>query len=301
LIWVLALAAVGLCLDFRRFRAVHLPLSLAPFLAGAAGWGLYILRAPSVFAAQFSANAGYRAAALASPFATLAAEITQRYLQYYFWSAHVFALARLKILILLAYFGALLLVMMTPAARRLRGAKMLILIALVALVALGVLDNKKLPGYFVHVLPPLASMVAVAAWWLWSATRVPKPLIALGVTGFMALQLVGLANRVVRNPYQNVYLPVVRFVAANATSSTLVSGPAQLFYGLPPEIRVVDDLTLGYRSGVEPDLIVGDEFYAEPLPGKVQRRPWQRHVQKLLNEKFRLAFSRGAWRVYLRR
>ena len=38
---------------------------------------------------------------------------------------------------------------------------------------------------------------------------------------------------------------------SKTTDSTVIFGPAQLLFGLPPHIRVVDDLTLGLRSGAE--------------------------------------------------
>ena len=303
-----AAGAVALVLDFRNLRPRHAMLAAAPFAAGALAWGLYIVQAPSVFLSQFYGNVGHRVRGMASPFQSVLAEIRQRYLAYYFTLDGLAGAARLKGLVLIGYFGSLVWMMAFPRARRARGVVVLSLAAVVSVLGLAVLDKMKFPHYFVYVFPPLAALTAVCFRWFWTATRVPRSLLVATAAGLMAIQLGGTAARIVADSYSNIYVPVIDFVKERATSGSLVMGPAELAFALPPEIRLIDDVALGFYSGKQADLIVCDEFYPKvnpPRPAAViadpDRAASRQYTQALLTEKYRLALVKGRFRVYVRR
>ncbi len=308
LISVAAAGAVALVLDFRRVRPVHALLAAAPFAVGALAWGLYILQAPSVFLSQFYGNVGHRVRGMASPFQSVLTEIRQRYLAYYFTLDGLAGAARLKGLVLIGYFGSLLWMAAIPPARRARGAILLSLAAVVSVLGLAVLDKMKYPHYFVYVFPPLAAVTAICFRWFWTATRVPRWLLATAAAGLAGIQLGGTATRIVADSNSNIYKPVIDFVKERATPDSLVMGPAELAFALPPEIRLIDDVSLGFYSGKQADLIVCDEFYPKANPPRPaatiedpDRAARREYTRALLTERYRLALVRGRFRVYVRR
>ena len=83
----LDLAILMLLFDARRLvRISTLPLAAAPYLAGLAGWSLYILQDPAGFRQQFAGNAGMRYDGLLlfrAPWLAIQREVAWRYLRYY--------------------------------------------------------------------------------------------------------------------------------------------------------------------------------------------------------------------------
>src|SRR5262245_18127576 len=84
-----------------------------PYVIGAAGWGWYILKAPSDFIAQFSSNAtsNQRMSGFSNPLKAIASEIKDRYMVGYGLGSHSVGhsdLVALKALILLALLIGLL-------------------------------------------------------------------------------------------------------------------------------------------------------------------------------------------------
>ena len=80
---VAGLAFVSLYCDWKRLRPGHFMLAGIPYVAGAAGWGLYILQSPADFLPQFASNASGRLELFQAPVTVLRRELEQRYLSPY--------------------------------------------------------------------------------------------------------------------------------------------------------------------------------------------------------------------------
>ena len=82
---VAMLIAATFYFDRKRISGSVVAVAAAPYLAIAAGWGLYILQKPGDFVTQFLGNAGDRGPTITTPLAALREEIVSRYLNNYGW------------------------------------------------------------------------------------------------------------------------------------------------------------------------------------------------------------------------
>lgn len=95
----------------------------------------------------------------------------------------------------------------------------------------------------------------------------------------------------IRDHEENLYGQTVEFIKTNTHPNQLVMGSAELFFGLGAN-RLIDDIWLGYYSGLEPQAIVvgpptdGRDVLALTIEGEAAR-----HVRSLRQQKFRVAFS----------
>ena len=94
--------------DRRRIRLPHVLLAAAPYLAGAIGWGLYILQAPRDFALQMGGNAAGRGLPLTDPMAIFHSQVMVRFLYMFGMAPDTQGLSHIKILILAAYAAGVL-------------------------------------------------------------------------------------------------------------------------------------------------------------------------------------------------
>src|SRR5205807_1882698 len=102
-----SLVFCALWLDWRRISARFAGAVAAPYVAGAVAWGLYILRAPAEFAAQFGANSANRWGDLLHPLQAIYREFALRYLLHHFLPASGGAFAWMKLTGLLLFAGAI--------------------------------------------------------------------------------------------------------------------------------------------------------------------------------------------------
>jgi len=294
----LGLLFLTLYYDRSRIRISHVALATVPYLVGAAGWGLYILKDPALFAAQFGGNAAGRFAAITSPLETLRLQIFERYLYMYGFAPDTLGFSHVKILVLLTYLAGV------AAALSIRGIRdsyrALLGLSGVCFLSWMLIDRQVQSFYLVHFVMFLVAIFAASLSWLWEKQMVPRLSLAALVVLVAGVQFATVARRIQQNPYQNAYLATTGFLKQKAAPSQLIIGSAELAFQLGFHSNVVDDYRLGFRSGKRPDFIVIDKNrYDEWIPLlKEQDPPAYRYATDMMSREFRLLLDRGAYKVY---
>lgn len=283
--------------DRTSLRWQHLPIGMSPYVLGALGWGLYILRSPSSFASQFGDNASGRLPGLFSPWTTLKLEFTDKYLEAYGFASFSSGFSRLKIFLLIAFVIGIVGVFSTKRIRQNRGCRALLVLTAIYFV-IETFFNHKLVFYLVHVIPLYAAVLAVWIHYFWSRRLVRFWIIAVFVGSFLALNLGAIVYRIKQNDYRRNYLPAVEFLRENSSSPSLIIGSAELAFGVGFD-RVIDDLRLGYYSGKKPDFVVVGGTY-EGLFGTLKTKEPEvyKHVTTLLTEQCREVYQETPYRIY---
>src|SRR5260370_20157475 len=179
--------------DRRAIGFLHLLVAAVPYLAGAAGWGSYILQAPDVFQAQFKGNAANRLWSLTSPLMSLKSEIDSRYL-----GCHQ-GLNPAKIALVVFPALGIGLALGIRAIRQHPGYRPLIVMAAINFVYFWLFEGTKLYLYTIHVTPYCMALLAASLYWLWENGRVPKLVLAGTVAAAVLVQVAGVAAVIKRD------------------------------------------------------------------------------------------------------
>lgn len=298
-VWVLLLFVLILVYDRRNLK-IGYAASVAPYLILAAGWGLYILKHPDYFLAQFDANlhlpTGTRGTGFLHPIYAVKRELV-RYWGHFLWGG-VWArpVPRFAGLIPCLYWVICLLALIHFAIRRQRNLGIILLIFGICLGMMTFGDSLKASYYFGMVMPMYA---AVAAAWLCAhdfrgwALRWGGALIAC----LLFFQIAVLHKKLSINPLRDDYRPTVAFLKTMPTATVTASSAFGFELGYD---RLNDDARLGMYSGDRPDLVVRDWWYSEL---------WQRgfrgpdidafhYVRKTLASYYHPVFKQGDYTVY---
>ncbi len=296
----LGLLFLTLYYDHSRIRFSHVALAMIPYVAGAAGWGLYILKDPALFLSQFGGNAAGRFASITSPLETLRLQIFERYLYMYGFAPDTQGFSHIKILVLIAYVAGLAGALSIRGIRQHKGYRVLLLLAAVCFPGWMMIDRQVQSFYLIHFVMFLVPIFAVSISWLWEQQAVPRWVLAAVVLALAAVQLATVGRRILQNPYKNTYLATTDFLKQKASNSQLIIGSAELAFQLGFHANVVDDYRLGFRSGKKPDFIVIDKNrYDEWIPLlKEQDPPAYRYATGMMEHEFHLLLDRGAYKVY---
>ena len=259
-------------LDRSRLRFRYFAVAAVPYLAGAALWSVYILKGPGEFLAQYGGNSAERLWPLKAPLVALKREIAERIVGSYLAGAAATSLARLRLLVLAAYAGAVALAAFRPELRRSRFASFYLPVLGFVFLILLFFEGAKQPWYLVHAAFPLAVLLAGAVLWLAERRHAWRFAAAGVVMVVAALELGYPMLSIVQNRYRNAYLPMVDAVRRQPGGAASVTGSAELGFGVGFE-RVLDDRFLGYYRHRKPDLIVLDPRYRAYLELARQERP----------------------------
>jgi hypothetical protein len=262
-----AAASLMICilwLDLRQISTKLVAAVATPYIVGGLAWGVYILQAPAEFAAQFGANSSHRSRALLNPFQAIYDEFVVRYLIHHFlpWSGG--PAAWLKVVGLLMFVGAIVVMLATPELRRRTGFRLLLWLAGLRFLMMSVGASWRLDYYLVHALPFYAAIAGIAGWWLWQRPDRRQRFAAAAVLGmYFAVQLSVFAHLVSAvSAYRRKYLPAVDYVKSIIRPGDLVAGSADLAFAMGfYNPQLVDDLWLGRWSGKRPTIVVVDEWY----------------------------------------
>jgi 4-amino-4-deoxy-L-arabinose transferase-like glycosyltransferase len=293
LVEALALAAVALRLDWRRLRPLHVAAALGVGLAVLSPWALYILQEPETFRGQWGANMKtvYEASrydGLLNPIGALWSDLSERWLWHHF--THAKGLARMQFVKLVALTVLLGVALAIPAVRRRRGFGLLGVYALVAWVALAILDTSRYVQYFVHVYPGLLAFSSLALVELARRRMATRLVAAALVVGLVGPGLGSLAIRVTQNSYRNDYLAVVERVRAYQRSGARVVGGSELAFALGFESGFRDDMSMRDPA----DVYVVNEWYSEGPEHSPSLR------QRLARD-YRVTYKTPRYKVYTRR
>jgi 4-amino-4-deoxy-L-arabinose transferase-like glycosyltransferase len=286
--------------DSTRINFRHLLLSATPYLVGGVCWLLYILEAPSVFWAQFSANLRVdgRAGIFTSPWAAILGEVTQRYWTFSgFSSPHM--LARMRLLILIAFLASILATLMVPTLRRAKGHHTLALLAGLQTLILALIDGRKDTLYLVHTFPVLVGLTGATAYSAWKERLLPRVVTGAAFLAFILVNVGGSLYLIYRNDYLSSYKPVAEFITQRRPGANLIFAGSE--FAPPIEFAPVlrQDAFLGLDSGKVADWVVMSSFQRGLIQGLRDERPEvPRHVNRLLATRYRQVYSNSVYTVY---
>jgi hypothetical protein len=284
--------AVMLLLDRRKFRWNEVLIAIVPYVVFAVACGLYIWQDPTLFAEQAKAVSAYRVGSTAFLIRNLLNDFSQRYLQFYF--APLSGLHRLKIFSLLFGLCGAIGLLFSQRAGREQLRRFLLLAAAVAYLGVAAVDDLKYPHYFVYVTPLLA---ACGALWLYRAERRGARWFAIGLLiAYVGVNIGLAANWIYRNEMGSVFRPMARTVQDASSTGELVMGPSELGFALGFQKPLLDDCTLGFKSGVAPKVYV--MYPACEVPG-YSESVWTWARDKARREYHPIA-KMGGYTVYLR-
>jgi 4-amino-4-deoxy-L-arabinose transferase-like glycosyltransferase len=305
---IFAAASLMVCtlyLDVRRISVKIVALIGVPYLVGAVAWGLYAMRAPAEFAAQFGANAAHRSRSLLHPLQAIRDEFVQRYLLNHFLPPYNGVFSPLKLAGLLLFIGSIVFMAIVPDLRRRAGFRLLVLLTVLRFLMMAVGASWKLDYYLVHVVPFYAAAAGIVGWWLWERRDRRTQLVAVTVLGaYFAVQFAVFAHLVLAvSAYRRKYLPAVDYVKTIMKPEDLVAGSADLAFAMGfYNPQLVDDIWLGHRSGRRPTIVVVDEWYYKPCmnmaePGALSYTSW---VSQELKNRYTLVKALDGYEIYRR-
>jgi 4-amino-4-deoxy-L-arabinose transferase-like glycosyltransferase len=282
--------------DRRNIRSIHVVAAAAPYLVGAVIWSAYILQNPADFIAQFGSNARTRTSGITSPLAVIKGEAL-RYANAYGLGSQSSAMARIKIVMLLAYVTGIAGVLLSPPLRRQTPARVLLSMTAMTFALMVVFEGAKQDWYLVHIIPLFSALLAVWVIHCLKDRVLPAGIVALGMAGFVVVN-VGLVGWLLhRADYQSKYIPLVEFLRTTPNEHARIFGTAEVGFQVGFD-RVSDDTRLGYYSRKTPDLIVVEQIYEGWFRKHEVREPdVYRHVRTTLAAA-RKVFDNGQYRVY---
>jgi hypothetical protein len=308
---LLALVYFAIHLDRARLRLLDVGLAALPYLACLAGWGLYISQDPSSFMAQFSAAASGRLAGVLNPLLAIKSEIGQRYLLFYGFPPDYEGSARgiwdgpvggFRLFILVAYAIAIVAGLAKREIRNNPVFRAILIIVAIDAFWLTFLNSNKRYYYLVDITPAMAVIWAVWVRQNWNARSLPRWLMLGASIGLAALDVGASINRIGVDTYDTNYVPVVSFIESHYSSAGgTIIGSGELGFGLGFDGKVVDDNSLGYYSGVNPNVIVVNPEYDYQFQHYQSTNP---RIYAYLNDRlgaFQEVYSSGGYRVYVRR
>lgn len=294
---LIGLVFLTLYFDRRSIRVKHFAIAAAPYLIGAACYGLYATKDLHLFFAQLSGNGGWRFWGLLNPFGAIKLEIAERYL-----SLSAGGTSYLKLLLILTYAAGMLGAILTREIRRHKGYRALLIIAGLLFVYLTFLEGTKLYLYLIHIVPIYAAMFAAWVHRCWMNRSVPRWVIATAMCGLLLFHLAGNVYVIARDSYHKNYMPVVNFLNQNAGRDASITGTAELGFGLDNYNTLLDDKYLGYYNGRRPDLIVVDARYQQEDDIIESRQPEiHEHITRLLTNEYREVYDHAKYKIYARR
>ncbi len=277
-------------LNSHTFRWKPVAIATLPYIGGILLYGLYILQAPSVFLAQTKGNTGYRITSGWGLLRNLLNDFSTRYLGYYLTG--LVGLNKLKVASLIFALIGVAGVAFTRQLRLSAVGKTLLALSAIGYCGVALIDNQKIPGYFMYSLPFMVACGGVWIYYCWRAGGRKRLAIALlpltalvGAGGFL--------YKIHQNEYKSLYTPVIAAIKSNTKPTEIVMGGAELAFGLGFTDRLIDDRFLGHKSGITPQIYVVNPYYG--LSG-----PAGEFAQNKLRTSYHLIFTNQMYAVYLR-
>ena len=271
-----------------RFRWWHPLVAAAPYMCFAAAWGLYIMRAPDIFRAQFFAVSAGRLSAWKQPIEALTREVRLRWSGPYGLEAGA-GIKRVRALALLIYVCGLGASVLGFGSLQRRGLGLLPVITGAALAILLLFEGTKSAAYLVHIVPYLA---VLAACWI---TRFWKPMGSLALALLMLVQVAGSVYVISRREYSREYAPAIAFLKKQGGD---VTGVASLGFGLGFGPGLTDDRRLGYFTRRDTRFIVVDSTYQGSFDAYRDEQPeFYDFIEKRLAAR-RPVFENALFKIY---
>lgn len=290
LISLAGLLALILFLDRRALQWRHVLLAAVPYVAGGLLMAVYIMQAPADFAAQFLGQSTGRFGGWTAVPALIPREAV-RWVQVYGLNTPS-AAGKLKLMVLAAYICGVALVC---ASRQSRASyRILLVLAAACLTALTFCDNFKVQWYVIYVIPMLCALTVIGALSLSRGHKAAQ----IGLAGLVVLNLVISTRLTLRNTYSHEYSPMIAFLEKQPRDATIM-GSSEIGFGYGFRSNLIDDIRLGYHSGVHPALVVMDDRYRTALAAFEKSEPAvYRYAEGYLHDQCRQTFTSGPYIVY---
>lgn len=298
ILYFLAVVVLILYYDRHRFRWRHLLLGVLPFVVGALAWGQYIIQDPETFQLHFLGNYGEREGrVLSHPLAEFG-----RYLSPAFGIGdHVSGLARLKVLQLIAYWGAVLIFVAVPGIRSESKVGPIFLLLVIFFLGMAIILSGIHLSYLVHVVPLYAVILAAVLWRIVRQRGILR-FTALGlVMLLLAIQAGGpIAKYMRQNSYQTIYRPAVERIAGLRQPADVIIASSEFGFAFGFEGEVVDDYNLGTRGGRRGDIVVINGGYRKVYAGMSEHDPERlRNIKHELSTEYAHVDSFGEYEIYI--
>ena len=295
------LLALTLYSDWRRIRFAHVWAASVPYLVGAVGWGLYIMRAPHDFILQFGGNAAGRFVPLSDPAALFHGQLVKRFWWMFGMAPYTRGLSHMKVLILAVYAAGIFGVLLNREIRRHAGYRKLLVTGGVTLLPMIAIDSEGQYFYLIHFVLWMIACTAIALVWYWDRHRHSRWPLFGAVVMLLLIQFATTGRRLSQNAYATIYLPVTAYLQTHAQPKDIIMGSSELAFQLGYVDNLVDDPRLGFLSGKRPNFIVIDKIrYAASIPRSEQSEPptW-RYIQDMMRD-FHPVLSNDGYQVYAR-
>jgi 4-amino-4-deoxy-L-arabinose transferase-like glycosyltransferase len=293
-------------LDRSRLRIQHILLCAIPYLVGAGLWYNYIRQSPEDFRAQFltTATTAGRVSGVSAPLTAVSREFLERYLIGFGLGPHSAAHSGpiwMKSFILLAWLAGVGICLVVRELRRRPVVRALLALAFIEFWTMTLLDGHKQTWYLVYITLPFAALLAVALEWFWQQFPRLRWVAAMCCIGLIGLQAGGSALRMRINVYKNQFLPAAMYLNQNAKPEHLVMGSAELGFGIGFDRNLVDDILIGFNSGLRPEFIVLESNWQGLMEVfRTERPPVFAHMQRLYAEEYRLVYDDNGYKIWQR-
>jgi hypothetical protein len=118
------------------------------------------------------------------------------------------------------------------------------------------------------------------------------------IAGLVIFNLAISTRITLRNTYGNEYSPLIAFLKTQPHDATIM-GSSEIGFGYGFLPNLIDDIRLGYHSGVRPALVVIDDRYRTSLAAFQKSEPSvYRYEERYLSGQCRQAFMSGPYVVY---
>lgn len=265
LIYLITLVVVVCYLDRTRLSWRDLPISLVVYATGAVCWGWWVTRDFGAFRDQFLGEASIHQHAafhdwhglgiLLLPFRLLADEFTGRYMNA-FGMRSPFLGSRFKGLVLAAYFGSVIALLVSRSLRR-NPASRFFLLLFVCVYSIQSSFNADYMAYLIHIIPVYCGLLGCVVDDVLARSGRTMRLAAFALLAALAVLQVGFVVAKSRTLTRQSEISQLRsFIAEQCGSARLIFADGALLHSLDYDPRLLDDRALGVLSGKRADVIV---------------------------------------------
>lgn len=294
---VVSLVVLTLYLDRTRLRWSHLAVAAACYGVLGAGWGLYIAKAPDLFAAQFLGNVANRLVGPMTLTRLIKGEITRYLSAYGLLGSRGVKLVRY--LLPVSYLAAILFCAFSKDSRR-RAGVLLFMFAGVSL-SLVFLEGTKQGWYLVHLSPLFAAFLAISMNRLWESGNILARMVTAAQAVIILLGVASLAYSASNRNLQRSHQPAATFLNTHVGPQDLVFGRSEFYFSLKCRTCLRDDEHLGVFSGRRASYIVIDSDYEQHWVVLREASPAiYRDIEQRLSMEYREVFRNANYRVLRR-
>jgi 4-amino-4-deoxy-L-arabinose transferase-like glycosyltransferase len=305
LLYWLCLVMLIAKLDWRSLSIKPVVAAVIPCIVGVIFLGAYILEDPQAFREQVEGQVrvvkeAFNDPGLSSigPLRSLQLEWRYRYQGPFGLGSGVPTAQRLKAIILVAYFAAVLILLIRGRRERWAGQEYLLsVMAIISILYLAFASPSKYFYYLAHITVFLSACLAAAVSCRYRSRQARSIMAGVAIV-VVGVQVSGGIYRALTRGYERSYLAMIDCIKQHTTPKSVIMGGAELWFSLEHDRYVIADPQFGAFDHRWPDIFVMDEMYTGLHEESRTKAPWKyAHVQALL-DKATLIYEDAHYRVY---